>query len=256
MKKIILLGLIFSLVFVSTASGQQSDSRIHPIPEKNGDYPDPAYPGIRIRVFVHEPKGESITAQAVCTDPDSDAVVDRLNWHLPNSVTYRLNTNSVPSSVGSTNLSTIATNSFAQWTNALVTSPTKPAFTEGATTKTTRSSYDGQNIIAWGRTQGSALAVTYTRYNSTTGVVVDVDTIMNLKFLWSYNGGSVTSCGDPKTYDAQNILTHELGHWMGLNDKYTSAYIDNTMYGYGQKGEVKKDTLTSGDTSGVQVIYP
>ena len=58
-------------------------------------------------------------------------------------------------------------------------------------------------------------------------------------------------------YDAQEILTHELGHWMGLGDMYDAANYQNaTMYGYGSKAEVKKDTLSTGDISGIGVIYP
>ena len=121
-------------------------------------------------------------------------------------------------------------------------------------TNVNRARYDGQNIIAWGRTNGSALAVTYTWFNQATGYVAEVDTIMNQKFSWFWNATNNT-CTEQNSYDAQNILTHELGHWMGLDDTYDSTYVNNTMYGYGSKGETKKDTLTTGDVSGVNAIY-
>ena len=113
----------------------------------------------------------------------------------------------------------------------------------------------GKNIISWGRTSGSALGVTYIRYFSSSGLAVDVDTIMNKKFLWRWANSS--SCAYPDSYDAENILNHELGHWIGLNDEYSVANFQHaTMYGSGAKGEVKKNTLSTGDASGASAIYP
>ena len=51
------------------------------------------------------------------------------------------------------------------------------------------------------------------------------------------------------------LLTHELGHSMGLNDEYDTTYVDNTMFGYGSMTETKKDTLTTGDIIGVKSLY-
>ena len=42
---------------------------------------------------------------------------------------------------------------------------------------------------------------------------------------------------------------------MGLADEYTQEYADNTMFGYGSKGETKKNTLTTGDKTGLTAIY-
>lgn len=255
MKKIIITALSIFLLFsafvsVSAQSSSDSDSLI---PEKNGDYPDPSHKGVRVRVFVHEPKGKAApNMSTTCSDQDSNAVVATTNWHLSSPVTYNLNTTSVPSSIGAVNLATLANNSFQTWS---ASAGGKVVFLKGSNTTVDRSRYDGINIIAWGRTSRSALAVTYTRYYSSTGLVVDVDTIMNKKFVWSWTPYTFGLCGNLNSYDAQDILTHELGHWMGLNDHYTASYMDNTMYGYGSKGEIKKDTLTTGDTVNLSTIY-
>ncbi|MFH0937373.1 MAG: hypothetical protein V1808_03695 [Candidatus Daviesbacteria bacterium] len=221
------------------------------IPEKNGDYSDPDHKGIRVRVFVHEPKTVS-PITTTCSDQDSSIVVDPAGWKLPSGTwTYNLNTSSVPFSVGSSNLPTIARNGFNQWQNA----QGKVAFQIGPSTTKTKSAYDGQNIIAWGRTSGNALAVTYTRYLISTKTVVDVDTIINQKFAWSWTPYVTGVCGKSNTYDAQAVLTHELGHWLGLNDEYSTSYVNHTMYGYGYKGDIKADTLTTGDKAGTIAIY-
>lgn len=184
-------------------------------------------------------------------DPNSSSVVPPAGWHLPSSWTYTLNPSSVPASVGSGNLAAIAGNAFSQWMGAT----SKVNITKTASNTTVnRAKYDGKNIIAWGRTSGTALAVTYTWYYTSSGLAAETDTIFNLKFPWYWNAANYM-CTDANSYDAQDILTHETGHWMGLNDTYTADFVNNTMFGYGSKGEVKKDTLTTGDVQGVQAIY-
>jgi len=42
---------------------------------------------------------------------------------------------------------------------------------------------------------------------------------------------------------------------MGLDDELSDSFVNNTMYGYGAKQEVKKNTLTTGDTTAVNSIY-
>ena len=257
-----LLAVIFATLLLMASSTvvlaqKPEDPGTSNIPEKNGDYPDPDHPGVRVRVFVHEAgKPQPTTSNPVlaCTDLDSTAVVDPAPWKLPSGTwTYQLNVNSVPSAVGGGNFQTLATNAFNSWQGVQNT----VTFSRGADTNANRQSLDFKNIVSWGRTSGSALAVTYTRYYTATHLVADVDTIMNQKFAWNWTDPLANTCSlYSNTYDAQDILTHELGHWMGLNDHYTSAYVDNTMFGYGSAGEIKKDTLTTGDTNGVKAIYP
>lgn len=250
MKKLLGLSLSFTLVLaLSAAVFAQSPNAT--IPERNGDYPDPDHPGIRVRVFVHEPKEKPTSAAlAVCEDNPSNAVVGATNWKLPNGdFKYKINPSSVPSSVGGSNLATITSNSFSTWRGAINSSSAPNLISDGTTTKT-RNALDFENIITWGRTQGSALGVTYVWYYTATNLVADVDTIMNQKFPWNYG-----SC-NPSYYNASDILNHELGHWFGLNDEYSTSYIENTMYGYGSKGEIKKITPTDGDKSGINLIYP
>lgn len=226
-------------------------------PEKDGVYDVPGHPELKVKVFVHKVKGgkpsPTPSPAPICglSDTDSNATVSSAGWHLPANWTYKLNLESVPSSVGSSNLAAIAGRAFSVWSvNSGVN------FTAVGTTTIARAANDGQNIIAWGRTSGSALAVTYTWYYPDTGLVANVDTIMNQKFFWRWTDQSATpNCADANSYDAQDILTHELGHWMGLDDEYADNYVYNTMYGYGSKGEVYKDTLTTGDIDGVKAIY-
>jgi len=243
------------------------------VPEQAGVYDVLGHPELKLKVFVHEPKTDQpaknnnhgkpapSTPQEICAstttlDPDSTSMVAGAGWTMPANWIYRLNLNSVPSEVGSANLPTIANNSFNQWTSAINNLVT---IERGADTNINKAQLDGQNIIAWGRTSGTALAVSYIWYNTGTGELVEVDTIMNQKFTWYWsdpnNWPTSQTCAYSDVYDAQNILTHELGHTVGLDDEYESSYINNTMYGYGSKGETKKNTLTTGDKNSALTLY-
>lgn len=226
------------------------------IPEQDGIYNVPGHPDMKVRVFVFKEKPAKPgkpspipTLYCPLDDPNSLALVGPTGWELPDNWTYYINPSSVPSSVGGANLAEITVKSFKVWTDVSHTS-----LIYGGTTSIYQKGYDGKSIIAWGRTSGSALAVTYTWYYPSTGMVAEVDTIMNLKFVWMWSGGT-TECAYTNSYDAQNILTHELGHWFGLNDYYAADYKEATMYGYGSKMETKKNTLTTGDIDGVEAIY-
>ena len=246
--------ITFTLLTEHAFASHKPNSQDSAIPEKNGLYDDPNHQGVKVRVFVHPEKPEKVVASSlVCglSDPNSTAVVSAGPWHLPSNWSYNLNPNSVPSSVGAGNLAFFAANGFSDWHSA---TNNKVNFTRGSDTNITRQAYDGRNIVSWGRTSGNALGVTYIRYYSSSGLVVDVDTIMNRKFSWTWANSD--TCANSNTYDAENILNHELGHWLGLEDQYDAANFQYaTMYGYGSKGEVLKNTLTDGDNTGAFSIY-
>lgn len=265
MKKSLSFLLISSFVLLVVGSiASAKNIKFAPPSEEavsDGLYDVEGHPELKVRVHVHQAHGDiksssnSIGA-LVCNipDPDSSSVTPKTPWHLPSAVTYRLNTGSVPAGVGGANLATISGNAFSDWSFAV---GGKISFTRDSNTSTSRAQFDLQNIIAWGRTSNGTLAVTYTWYYPSTGTVAETDTIFNSRYSWAWADQSVhLGCAYSNAYDAEDILTHETGHWMGLDDTYTSPFTDNTMFGYGGTGETKKDTLTTGDIAGVNLIYP
>lgn len=255
-----LLGLSLLIVTPQNTKALEIDN----LPEEEGTYDVPGHPKLKLKVIVYHVKKQParkptptppILPDLDCSSLDFDSTMSGslAGWHLPDGThTYRLNVKSVPTTVGSSNFPTIAANSFNTWAETDVRS--RVSFEKGADTMVSRATFDGQNIITWGRTSSSALAINYTWYNSSTMEAVENDTVFNSKYPWAWSSGS-NKCAYPGYYDAQNILTHELGHRMGLNDEYTSAFINNTMYGYGSTNEVKKNTLTTGDINAVNSIY-
>ena len=181
------------------------------IPEASGDYAIRGRQDLRVRVFVHEEKAGNHTTQVtapICEDNRSDSIVGGAGWRLPNTtIKYKLNQASAPSGIRSSVTSFVG-NSFNKWTNAITldgTTSAKPTLVSDGATSITRSRYDGQNIIAWGRTSGPTLGVTYVWYWTATHVVAEVDTIMNNRTSWNL------SC-TTSSYNAENIIIHELCH--------------------------------------------
>jgi len=105
---------------------------------------------------------------------------------------------------------------------------------------------DNYNVVAWGGYQFGVIAVTYIWY--TGHKIVETDTRMNTWFRWSLTG-------EAGKMDVQNIMTHEFGHWCGLNDLYNDMDYWLTMYGYANYGETYKQTLGLGDILGLQAVY-
>ena len=150
----------------------------------------------------------------------------------------------------------IADNALDPWSAAITNAV---SISRGADTTVNRATLDGQNIVTWGRTFGSALAVSYVWYSNSTHILSEVDTIMNQKFRWYWsdpqNWPANQTCAYGGVYDAQDIMTHEFGHTIGLDDQPTAAYVNNTMYASGTTGETKKNTLTTGDADGAAALY-
>jgi hypothetical protein len=105
---------------------------------------------------------------------------------------------------------------------------------------------DGYNVVSWGNYKKGVLAVTYLWRSGTN--IVETDTLINELYEWSLSDGA-------GKMDLQNIMTHEFGHWCGLDDLYADKDYWLTMYGYSDYGETYKRTLGLGDTLGLKAVY-
>jgi hypothetical protein len=118
-------------------------------------------------------------------------------------------------------------------------------FSYNGTTTNLAGKYDGYNVVSWGTySQANVIAVTFIWYTRGTRIL-ETDTLMNVHFAWSLSG----------KMDVQNIMTHEFGHWCGLNDLYNDKDYWLTMYGYANYGETSKRDLGLGDILGLQAVY-
>jgi len=90
-------------------------------------------------------------------------------------------------------------------------------------------------------------AVTTVVYDSATGEILDADIDVNVQdYRWTL--------GDDKIeLDLQSVLTHEIGHLLGL------AHSDNpaaTMYPQVKAGQIHKRVLAADDLLGLCAVYP
>lgn len=109
---------------------------------------------------------------------------------------------------------------------------------------------DGKNVVDFGSySNNNVIAVTFiwSRGNS----ILETDLRMNIRYTWVIaSEGTV-----PSGMDMQSILTHEFGHWAGLDDLYNNADYWLTMYGYANNGQTWKQSLGQGDINGIRAVY-
>ena len=79
---------------------------------------------------------------------------------------------------------------------------------------------------------------------STTDRDIDINSI----FSWDVNGVSYK-------YDAWAVVTHELGHWLTLDDLRSPFDTAATMYYQTGVGELRARDLAADDVAGIKKIY-
>jgi predicted Zn-dependent protease len=116
---------------------------------------------------------------------------------------------------------------------------------------------DGINTIAFITSDwsfdSSAIAVTRNFYVSgnsgKAGMILDTDILINAVNF------EFTSTGESTKHDIQNILTHEIGHLIGLGHEVDPKDSDATMFASASPGETKKRDLASNDLEGLVAAY-
>jgi len=92
------------------------------------------------------------------------------------------------------------------------------------------------------------------------GFITSGYTKINPNYLWDVNNtpipGNPGNNGSTITYNIQNVVTHELGHWLYLNDINDSNCRDVTMDYSSGHGELIKIDLDIADENAVNWQYP
>jgi len=121
--------------------------------------------------------------------------------------------------------------------------------------------FDGNmNLVVWRDERWPheggklAFAITSVTYSSEYGTISDADIELN-SAQYDFDDLEESQVGedDPKV-DLQNTLTHEVGHFLGLD--HPEDIPDATMYGKARVGEIYKRELHRDDIDGLCAIYP
>jgi hypothetical protein len=147
---------------------------------------------------------------------------------------------------------------FAAWSDlACDGGPASLAFSELADVACKETEYSPKapnaNVILFQDTKWSyhgpndTLAKTTVTFDHDTGEILDADIEVN----HAYNELSVGD--DHVVFDLRSIITHEIGHFIGLDHTLDT---EATMFAGYDEGETKQRTLEPDDVAGVCAIYP
>lgn len=100
----------------------------------------------------------------------------------------------------------------------------------------------------------NALAVTLVTVRHGTGEILDADVVVNAgRHRFAALGPEGLLPGPEVPYDIQNVLTHELGHVLGLSEDRDEP--EATMYPTSAPGEVIKRDIAEVDRESVRLAY-
>lgn len=162
-----------------------------------------------------------------------------------------------PANVNVLDAQAAAVMAFSMYTDTLHTMAPDVVLSLAMTDDRMTEGNDGKNVVRWVMHDWAeyydpgALAVTLTSYDSYTGRITDADIVVNAaEYPWE---ASSDPAACTNAYDLQNVLTHEVGHVLGLG--HEQGDTDATMYPSSGMCETKKRDLDADDDAGLARLY-
>ena len=188
-----------------------------------------------------KPPKEDSGPSPYCADGNQTAPVQNFAYANSSGLTFNINDGSIPGDKAAA-IGAIR-DSFKAWD--AVSGTDSDYFTVNGTGGASRPAFDRNNTVGWVKiVPRSVLAAAWVWVDGS-GNVVEADVFYNAFHKW----GVFTVCDEQSRYEVGNVGTHEFGHVVGL-DHLSDPNAFATMYPSAAKGEVRKQTLTTGDANG------
>jgi hypothetical protein len=210
--------------------------------------------GDLVQIIFVDKADNPANATGACASPGADNLGHGLTGYKLGSsaLAYKTKTSTFPTNVASSEVQSAINAAFTTVDGAT----SKALFTNGGTTTAALNKKDGTNAVGFGSLNSGTVGTAYAWYSSKTKEVVEFDIILSTAYKWATNAGKTGACGGAAdAFDIQDIMTHEVGHPVGLNDVTTISDNAQSMYGYGAKGELYKRDLAGGDKKGITTMY-
>jgi matrixin len=149
---------------------------------------------------------------------------------------------------------------FGQWVGS---DPMLPALVFDTGGTSTEPKQDGKSTVSYGHITAHGhehdVAITISYANDKTGEIVEADVILNALYPMGVltampeNDGTTEAVDCQNRYDAQNVATHEAGHFFGLGEDMTERRA--TMFLSINQCETHKRVLSNTDVGAVTTLY-
>jgi hypothetical protein len=139
--------------------------------------------------------------------------------------------------------------SFRTWQNA---GSAEILFEYRGTTAVRTLGLDGLNLVSFSDDTAplgsSTVAATFSFFSRSGNslITTEADIVFNSAFEFS-------TSGETNKFDLQSVMTHEIGHLLGLDH---SGLISSVMVPFASRSQIDQRTLTWDDIAGVSEIYP
>ena len=117
---------------------------------------------------------------------------------------------------------------------------------------------DGRSVVCWRNFTGPYAALPAVAYIWDNGHdIVEADIVLNTGRAWGI--GAELQPGEQRTlnnmlFDLQSVVTHEVGHVLGLADRDDAASEGSTMHEGLRMRELRAQTLSQGDLNGLAFL--